>query len=166
MQASVFLPYLGCSEQDADLSSLLATIGYDASKLAGQAQRNSGYAFCELKSEGLDLAFYFSTVYEPRFGAPRDGGKAILCCVSVYPNGRTSEKKKPYEEPVPFSGMPVRTRDEALRAFGDPYETQEDDGDIDLDHWSKDGLQIGASYRSDLTIDHIGFSLPSIGRRG
>lgn len=165
MQVSNFLPYLGYSEQNAELSNLLATIGFDASKIPGRAQRNSGSAFCELKSCGIDLAFDFHTNYKPSFGAPKDEGKAILCCIFVYPHGRKAEKKKPYEGSIPFSSAPVRTRAEALQAFGDPYETQEDDGEIDLDHWRRDELQVTATYRGDLTIGHIGFSLPYIGRR-
>lgn len=165
MQVADFLPYLGHSEQHAELSNLLAAIGFDASKIPSRAQRNSGSAFCELKSRGIDLTFYFHTQYKPSFGTPKSDGKAIFCCIFVYPHGRKSESKKPYEGPIPFAGGPVRTREEALRAFGDPSETQEDDGDIDLDHWRKDELQITATYRGDLTIGHIGFSLPYLGRK-
>lgn len=165
MQVSDFLPYLGHSEQNAELSDLLMRIGFDASKMPAKTQRNQCSAFCELKSQGIDLTFYFHTQYRPCFGTPKSEGKAILCCIFVYPNGKKSEKTKPYEGSIPFSSVAVRTRDEALQAFGSPYETQEDDGEIDLDHWRRDELQITARYRIDLTIDHIGFSFPYIGRK-
>lgn len=144
----------------------MATVGFDATKLPGKAQRNSGYAFCQLKALGVELAFDFHTVYRPSFGEPKDNGKAILYCIFVYPNGHKSQKIKPYEGAIPFSGEPVRTRGEALRIFGTPYETQEGDGQIDLDHWRQGDLQVTATHRSDRTISHLGLSIPYIGSRG
>lgn len=46
------------------------------------------------------------------------------------------------------------------RANNCPSRTEEDDGEIDWDQWSKDGRQVCASYREDLLIDTVSVSVP------
>lgn len=37
---------------------------------------------------------------------------------------------------------------------------EQDDDEIDWDYWFKGGVQVGAFYRPDTTIEHLSFSVP------
>jgi hypothetical protein len=158
MELNALLPFLGHSEQDSGLSDLLATAGFDVSLMPGRAQRGGGTGHCELNALGIELAFQFHTDYKHSYGVPMDGGKAILSAIFVY--GQPAKKRKAYVGPIPFSSGPIHDRDDALREFGVPYHTEEEDGEIDWDHWMKGNVQVGAFYREDTSLKYVSFTVP------
>jgi hypothetical protein len=158
LELSEILPLLGHSEQHNNLSSLLATVGFNVTLMPGRAQRNFGTGHCELKSLGIELAFQFHTDYKSAYGMPKDEGKVIFSSIFAYI--KPSKGRKAYEGLLPFSSTPVNNRHDALREFGSPFHTEQDDGEIDWDYWMKDGVQVGAFYREDSTIKYVSFSVP------
>ncbi|MEI5681390.1 MULTISPECIES: hypothetical protein [unclassified Mesorhizobium] len=158
MELSALLPFLGHSEQNTGLSDLLATAGFDVSLMPGRAQRGGGTGHCELNSLGIELAFQFHTDYKHSFGVPKDGGKAILSAIFAY--DRPGKKRQAYVGPIPFSSGPIHDRNDALREFGDPFHTEQEDGEIDWDHWMKGDVQVGAFYREDATAKYVSFAVP------
>lgn len=158
MIVSDFLPYLGHSEQNDGLTTLLASLGFDVSKMPAKAQRGYGSASYELNGLGVELTFEFHTNYTQAYGPPKDGGKAILAAIFAY--DRPGTKRSAYTGAIPYTGGPIHNRTEALREFGVPFHTEQDDEEIEWDYWMKDGLQVGAFYRPDATITYISFSVP------
>lgn len=158
MNVSEILPFLGHTEQSAGLSSLLLSTGFDVAQMLGRVQRGHGVGHLELKPLGIELAFQFHTDYKETYGTPEDEGKAVLSGVFAY--DKAKKDRKAYNGPVPFTRGPLRNRSDALREFGVPYHTEQDDDEIDWDYWLKGGVQVGAFYRPDTTIEHLSFSVP------
>lgn len=153
-----FLPFLGHSEQNTQLSDLLASVGFDVAKMPSRAQRGHGFGHFELKPLGIELAFNFHTDYKEAYGIPKDGGKAVLSGIFAY--DISNKQRSAYVGPVPFAGGPVHNRQDALREFGPPYHTEQDDEEVEWDYWMKDGMQVGAFYRTDATLKYVSFSVP------
>jgi hypothetical protein len=160
MTLDKLLPYLGSSEQNRELADLLASVGFDISVMPGRVQRGAGTGHCELNSLGIELAFYFHTDYKSRFGAPKNDGKAILS--AIFAHGNANKVRKAYVGPFPFSPGPIHNRHEALRGFGTPLRTEEDDGIVEWDQWMKSGLQVRTEYSEDGSLFVCMYSVPFI----
>lgn len=158
MTLNDLLPFLGHSELNANLDQLLKSAGASVQSLSAKTLRAEGSDAIELKSLGLELAFWEREGFERKMGAPKDAGKAILAAVFAYgPGGKSF---KPYKGPVPFSGGPIAKRQDALTEFGTPALTEEDDDVVEWDQWIKDGLQVRATYNDDGSLWNLSFSVP------
>jgi hypothetical protein len=158
MTLNDLLPLLGHSELDANLERLLKSAGASVQSLSAKTLRTEGSDAIELKALGLELAFWEREGYERKVGAPKDAGQAILVAVFAY--GRASKSVKPYAGPVPFSSGPIATREDALREFGTPELTEEDDDVVEWDQWTRQGLQLRATYQEDTSLWNLSFSVP------
>ncbi|MFM9924884.1 hypothetical protein VLK31_17965 [Variovorax sp. H27-G14] len=152
------LPLLGHSELDASLEQLLKSVGASARTLSDKTLRTEGSDAIEFKPLGLELAFWEREGYERKAATPRDAGKAIFVAVFAYGPGNKSFK--PYVGPVPFSKGPIATREDALREFGTPMLTEEEDDVVEWDQWLKEGLQVRATYQDDGALWNLSFSVP------
>lgn len=158
MTLNDLLPFLGHSELDTHFEQLLKSAGASMQSLSPKTLRTEGSDAIELKPLGLELAFWEREDYERKMGAPKDAGKAILAAVFAYgPGGKSF---KPYQGPIPFGSGPVAGREEALAAFGPPDSTEEDDGVVEWDQWTKEGLQVRATYNDDGSLWNLSYSVP------
>lgn len=158
MTLNDLLPFLGHSELNTNLDQLLKSVGASIHSLSVKTLRAEGSDAIELKSLGLELAFWEREGYERKMGAPKEAGKAILAAVFAY--GPGGKRFKPYTGPVPFSGGPIVRRQEALAQFGAPDVTEDDDDVVEWDQWAKDGLQVRATYHDDGSLWNLSFSVP------
>lgn len=152
------IPFFGHSELNANLDQLLKSAGANIQSLSAKTLRTEGSDAIELKSLGLELAFWERESYEQKIAAPKDAGKGILVAVFAY--GPTSRGFKPYLGPIPFSDGPITKREDALREFGAPQVTEVDNDMVEWDQWSKDGLQVRATYHDDGSLWNLSFSTP------
>lgn len=158
MTLNDLLPFFGHSEWDTNLDQRLKSAGASLQSLSAKTLRAEGSDAIELKSLGLELAFWEREAYERKMGAPKDAGKAILAAVFAYgPGGKSF---KPYTGPIPFSGGPIVKRQDALAEFGAPDVTEEDGDVVEWDQWIKDGLQVRATYHDDGSLWNLSFSMP------
>lgn len=158
MTLKELLPFFGHSELNTDLGQLLKSAGANIQSLSAKTLQAEGSDAIELKSLGLELAFWEREGYEQKIALPKDAGKALLAGVFAY--GPGSKRFKPYLGPIPFSDGPVTKREDALRAFGTPQMTETDDDVVDWDQWAKDGLQLRATYHDDGSLWNLSFSIP------
>lgn len=152
------LPFFGASELDAGLAHLLKSAGSDIGSISKKKLRVQGMEGIELHAQGLALTFNEREDYFETYGTPKDAGEAILVAAFAY--GAGSKKFRPYTGPIPFSDGPITNRQDALRQFGAPHQTEEEDGVIEWDQWIKDGLQVRTTYRDDGSAKIISFSVP------
>jgi hypothetical protein len=158
MTLNDLLPFFGHSELNTNLDQLLKSAGASVQSLSAKTLRAEGSDAIELKSLGLELAFWEREGYERKMGAPKDAGKAILAAAFAYgPGGKSF---KPYTGPIPFSSGPIVNRQDALNGFGTPDVTEEDDDVVEWDQWTKDGLQVRATYNDDGSLWNLSFSVP------
>lgn len=159
MKLNDLLPFFGHSELNSDLAQLLKSAGASIQSLSPKTLRTEGSDAIELKSLGLELAFWERGGYERKIAAPpKDAGAAILVAAFAY--GAGSKAFKPYTGPIPFSNGPIINRQDALREFGTPHETEEEDNVVEWDQWIKDGLQVRATYHNDSSLWNLSFSVP------
>jgi hypothetical protein len=158
MTLNELLPFFGYSELNSNLAQLLKSAGADIQSLSTRTLRAEGSDAIELKSLGLELAFWERDIYEQKITSPKDAGKAILVAVFAY--GPVSKGFKPYLGPIPFSDGPITKREDALREFGTPQETEVDKDIVEWDQWAKDGLQVRATYHDDASLWNLSFSTP------
>lgn len=158
MTLNDLLPFLGYSELDAGLDQLLRSAGANIQSLSAKTLRAEGSDAIELKSLGLELAFWEREGYERKMGAPKDAGEAILAAVFAY--GPGSKSFRSYTGPIPFSSMPIVKRQDALTAFGMPDLTEDDDDVVEWDQWIKGGLQVRATYHDDGSLWNLSLSVP------
>ncbi len=158
MTLNELLPFLGASELDAELARLLKTAGSDIGLISKKKLRAQGMEGIELHDRGLALTFNEREDYIETYGTPKDAGEAILVAAFAY--GAGSKTFRPYAGPIPLSKGPIAHREDALRAFGAPQQTEEEDGVVDWDQWIKDGLQVRTTYRDDGSVKNISFSVP------
>ncbi|MFM9924880.1 hypothetical protein VLK31_17945 [Variovorax sp. H27-G14] len=158
MTLNDLLPLFGYSELNADLDQLLSSAGTSVRSLSAKTLRAEGSDAIELKPLGLELAFWEREGYERKVATPKDTGNAIFVAAFAY--GPGSKSFKPYVGPVPFSKGPIATREDALREFGAPTLTEEEDDVVEWDQWLKEGLQVRATYQDDGALWNLSFSVP------
>lgn len=158
MTLDELLPFFGTSELDAGLAQRLKSAGSDIGSISKKKLRVQGMEGIELHDKGLALTFNEREDYIETYGTPKDAGEAILVAAFAY--GAGGKAFKPYAGPIPFSRGPIATRQEALREFGAPHRTEEEDGVIEWDEWIKDGLQVRTTYRDDGSVKIVSFSVP------
>ncbi|MBT2118901.1 hypothetical protein KK141_11250 [Dyella sp. LX-66] len=157
MELDDLLAFLGYSELNTGLNQLLNSAGARIQTLSRKTLRIEGSDAIELKSLGLELAFWERETYERKIATPKDTGKAIFVAAFAYGSG--SKGFKPYQGSIPFSNGPITHREDALREFGIPAITEADDV-VDWDQWIKDGLQVRATYQDDGSLWNLSFSTP------
>ncbi|QCL97628.1 hypothetical protein [Agrobacterium tumefaciens] len=74
------------------------------------------------------------------------------------PNGAAMVSR--YLGSIPFSSCPVGKRDETLAAFGEPQETDDEDGDVYWNIRMKDGRQVKADYNDKLSVKTVLVTFP------
>lgn len=149
---------LGMTNTDQPLISAIAEHGGNVADLSAKNIRELGTDYVNLGEKGLSLAFQSRARFEDSRGQPRGEGPYVLAAIFYYPNGGTD--LSPYSGPAPFVSEPLRNREEALSAYGEPTRTEADDDEIDWDQWGREGRQLRANYREDLTIDTVSVSAP------
>jgi hypothetical protein len=162
MNLEDFHQLLGLSNTDRELIDAIAEHGGNVADLSPEDIRELGTDHLNLSQKGLSLAFQSRVRFEMSRGTPRGEGPFVFGGMFYYPDGGTD--LSPYEGPAPFASEGVRNRADALRVYGEPSRTEEDDGEIDWDQWSRDGRQVRASYREDLVIDTVSVSVPMMKR--
>lgn len=152
------LPFFGASELDAGLARLLESADSGIGSISKKKLRAQGMEGIELRDKGLALTFNEREDYLETYGTPKDAGEAILVAAFAY--GAGSKTFRPYAGPIPFSEGPIASRQDALREFGTPHRTEEEDGVIEWDEWIKEGLQVRTTYRDDGSVKIVSFSVP------
>lgn len=158
MTLDELLPFFGASELDAGLARLLKSAGSDIGLISKKKLRVQGMEGIELHDRGLALTFNEREDYIETYGTPKDAGEAILVAAFAY--GAGSKTFRSYAGPIPFSKGPIANREDALREFGTPQQTEEEDDIVEWDQWIKDGLQVRTTYRDDGSVKNISFSVP------
>lgn len=156
MTLDELIPYLGYSERNAEFALLMAERGKPFTSFSRRDLRTQGMFGIELPTLGLALTFEGRNGYESHYALPKDDGEFIFAGVFAYPGG--SKTVRPYTGPVPFAKTPITSRADALREFGQPDETEIDDGVLDWDQWIKKGLQVRTTYRADSSLSNISIS--------
>lgn len=158
MTLNELLPFIGCSELNAGLGQLLKSAGANIASLSMKKLRSQGVEGMEIHAQGLALTFNEREDYIRTYAEPKDEGEAILVAVFAY--GAGSKTFKPYQGPIPFSKGPIANRQDALREFGTPLRTEEEDDVVEWDQWVKDGLQMRTTYRDDGSVKVLSFTVP------
>ena len=159
MTLNELLPFLGCSERDAGLAALLKAAGADIASISMKKLRVQGMEGIEIKPHGLALTFSERDDYIATYAVPKDAGEAILVAAFAY--GAGSKTFKAYAGPVPFAKGNVADREDALREFGAPARTEEEDDVVEWDQWTKDGLHLRATYRNDGSLKVLMIAVPA-----
>jgi hypothetical protein len=162
MNIEDFHQLLGMTNANHELISAIGEHGGNVADLSPKNIRELGTDYVNLSEKGLSLAFQSRTRFEGSRGTPRGEGPYVLSGMFYYPHGGTDLGT--YTGPAPFASEGIRNRDDALRVYGDPSRTEEDDDEIEWDQWGKDGRQLRASYREDLQIDTVSISVPMVKR--
>jgi hypothetical protein len=162
MNIEDFHQLLGLSNTDQELVAAIAEHGGNVADLSAKNIRELGTDYVNLSEKGVSLAFQSRARFEDSRGAPRGEGPYVLSGMFYYPHGGTDLST--YEGPAPFASEGVRNREDALRAYGAPSRTEEDDDEIEWDQWGKDGRQLRTSYSEDLQIDTVSVSVPMVKR--
>jgi len=159
MNPEQFFTLVGLTNTDAVLVDAIQANGASIEDLSPKKLKELTTDFVQFKQLGVVLAFTPKGFFESHHGMdPRGNGPYALDGVIYYPNGSASLSA--YLSTLPFASGPVNTRDQALAAFGEPQETEEDDGDIDWDIWKRDDLQVHVDYKSDLSVKTVTYSFP------
>ncbi|MFK3781773.1 hypothetical protein [Agrobacterium sp. NPDC089420] len=157
MTLNELLPFLGYSELNSGLAKLLETAGANIRSLSPRTLRAEGSDAIELKTMGLELAFYEREYYENKCATPKDAGEAIFVAAFAYGGGKAFKR---YVGPVPFANAAIGNRQDALREFGAPHRTEEEEGLVEWDQWIKEGIQVRATYHDDGALWNLSFSVP------
>ncbi len=152
------LPFIGCSERNAELDRLLKSAGKGIAALSMRKLRSQGVEGIELRPQGLALTFNEREDYIQTYAEPKDEGEAILVAIFAY--GAGGKTFQAYAGPIPYSAGPIVNREDALREFGAPLRTEIDEGVIEWDQWLKDGFQMRATYRVDGSLLRLSFTIP------
>ena len=153
---------LGLTNTDQALIDAISQLGGDVAKLSAKKMREEGSDFVNLVDAGVSLAFLTRAGYESDHATPRGAGPFVFGAAFYYPFG--GSEVEAFAGPSPFADSTLQTREDALRAYGTPDITEEDDDEIDWDEWEKDGLQVRVSYKSDLRISDISVAVPMVDR--
>lgn len=149
---------LGLTNVDAPLQQAIEAEGGSVQVLSPKKFRDLGSDFVNLNDKGVSLSFLTRSDFEDEHGVPGGAGPYVLSCIFYFPFGEGDAQ--PYEGVAPFSGAALKSRDDALQAYGAPHKTEDDDGEIEWDEWIKDGRQLRVSYTSELAIQDISVSVP------
>jgi hypothetical protein len=158
MTLNELLPFFGCSELDAGLAQLLKSAGANIASISKKKLRSQGVEGIELHAQGLAMTFNEREDYIKTYAEPKDAGEAILVAAFAY--GAGSKTFKPYTGPIPFSKGPIANRQDALREFGTPHRTEEEDDVVEWDQWIKDGFQVRTTYRDDGSVKVVSLTIP------
>lgn len=152
------LPLLGFSERTPDLINMLKPAGFDFGPAFMAKLCEQGMEGFESYATGLAITFNEREGYIEAHAEPRNAGEAILVAVFAY--GAGSKTFEPYRGKIPFSNGPVVDRQDAIREFGAPHRSEEEDDVVEWDQWIKEGLQLRTSYRDDGSVTNIMFAVP------
>ncbi len=132
--------------------------GGSIDSISAKKMREFDSASIALKDKGIELAFRSRESYLKDYGAPKGEGPYVMAAVFYFPTG--SSKYSAYQGKIPLTEGPVTDRDQAFAAFGEPSETEEEDGEIYGDLWTIDGRLVGVDYRDDLSVSVISVGFP------
>ena len=159
MKLEKFSELLGWTTTDADLVSAVKSYGVSVEDLSKSELSETGQDFLFLKAEGLELSFSPRARFTVTRGEPKGSGPVVLTGMFYRPTG--SDDVDPYQGPAPFAKESIQSREDALRLYGKPEKTEEDDGEIDWDQWKFEGFQVRVYYRGP-EIHSISVSVPML----
>lgn len=149
---------VGATNTDAVVIDAVRAHGASVDSISPKKMKELTVDFLHLTDQGVVLSFIPREFFAKSYHEPVGAGPYAVNTVFYYPNG--SDKVAAYQGNVPFAKGPVRTRDEALAQFGQPETTDEEDGEIFWDLWSKEGQLIQAEYGDDLSVNFVAVSIP------
>lgn len=97
-----------------------------------------------LEEHGIDLDFCDKKTAKEKYVGIQEDGDAIFIGIFLYPNGASDYKKISF--PIGFGADDCLSREDALRTFGTPSQTWEDEGIVEWDRWTIDNFTIAADY--------------------
>lgn len=158
MNADQLFALVGSTNLDSTLIDALKANGGSIDELSPRKLKELTVDFVHLADKGVALSFIPREFFAKDYHEPAGTGPFAVNTVFYYPNG--SDKVSPYQGRVPFADTPVRTREEALAAFGPPDTTDEEDGEIFWDLWSKEGQLIQVEYDQNLAVNFVAVGIP------
>jgi hypothetical protein len=155
---------LGLTNTDeALIAAIMANASGDA-KLTPKRIQDLKADFVMLRQAGLVMSFSTRETHTSDFGPPRGDGPRVLSGLFYYPMG--SEEVDPYEGIAPLAAGRVLTREDALAAYGEPSDGEEEDpeGDdvVEWEQWHVQGLELTADYDDDEQVVTLTVSLPMV----
>jgi len=158
MNADRLFTLVGMTNTDDDVINAIKVNGGSIDSLSPKKLKELTTDFVQLNELGIALAFTPKDFFSRNYREPTGSGPYAMSGVFYYPNG--SAKVSAYLGLIPFSNGPVGNREEALAAFGEPQETEEEDGDVYWDVWMKDGRQVKVDYNDELAVKTVLVSFP------
>lgn len=149
---------VGMTNTDAAVIDAIRANGGSVDALSPKKLKDLTLDFVQFNELGISLALTPREFYSRNYRDPLGAGPYAMSGVFYYPNG--AAKVAAYPGSIPFAEGPVNTREKALMAFGDPQETEEEDGDIYWDIWMRDGRQIKVDYNDALAVKTVLLSFP------
>lgn len=153
---------LGLSNTDAQLTAAIEAHGGTVSELSPKTLSSEGSDFVHLKAKGVSLTFVPRAAFQLKRGEPRGGGPYIFAGAFFYPAG--DDHVDGYAGIAPFGQSAVTTRESALRVYGAPQRSMEDEAVFEWDQWTFDGRQVRTYYRDGALVDNISVSVPMLKR--
>ena len=158
MNADRLFTLVVMTNTDDDVINAIKVNGGSIDSLSPKKLKELTTDFVQLNELGIALAFTPKDFFSRNYREPTGSGPYAMSGVFYYPNG--SAKVSAYLGLIPFSNGPVGNREEALAAFGEPQETEEEDGDVYWDVWMKDGRQVKVDYNDELAVKTVLVSFP------
>jgi hypothetical protein len=148
---------IGLTNVDTQLIQTLGEFGADVKTLSLKRLKELDVDHIHLPKNGISLGFEPRAAFESDHGvAPRGEGPYVLSTVFYFPEG--SGDTEAYKGVAPFASAAVTTREQALAAYGEPTETEEEDGEIDWDFFNVHDHLVKVSY-DDRTVSTISVSM-------
>lgn len=135
----------------------------DPSSLSEKKLSSEGSDFVHLKAKGVSLTFVPRAAFQLKRGEPRGDGPYIFAGAFFYPAGAADVDA--YVGIAPFGQSAVATREDALRVYGKPQRSMEDDDVFEWDQWTFVGRQVRTYYSDGAQIDNISVSVPMAQRK-
>lgn len=154
---------LGLSNTDAQIVEAIEAHEGSISSLSAKKLSSEGSDFVHLKSKGVSLTFVPRAAFQLKRGEPRGDGPYIFAGAFFYPAGAADVDA--YMDIAPFGQAAVATREDALRVYGEPERSMEDDDVFEWDQWTFDGRQVRTYYSDGAQIDNISVSVPMMQRK-
>lgn len=158
MNTEQLFTLVGSTNADAALIEALEKNGASIDAISPKKMKELTADFVHLSDKGVVLSFIPREFFAKDYHEPIGVGPFALNTVFYYPNG--SDKVSAYSGNIPFAKGAVRTRSDALAEFGAPQTTDEEDGEIFWDLWSKDGRLIQVEYNDDLLVNFVAIGIP------